>query len=520
MLAEPEESKGTFSYAAPDRVRWEYTSPNPISVVIHGDEMTTWYRDLNRADKLQGRPLLEPGLQVPGRQAARWRRSSSTSPSTSTLPARGASPSGCELDPRFARIEKRLKADGPSGSTTRPTCRCGLRYVEADGDSPSTQFQRRQDERADPGRPLRARAARGRRGAGDRRPRDARPGGLATGSRSSRPRGAARRGRLTTPHGVVETPAFMPVGTLGAVKGVAPAGAGGGRRRRSCSPTSTTWRCAPAIETIERAGRPPRLHRLGAADPDRQRRLPGVQPRRAAQGGRRRRHLPQPPRRRAAALHARGRWSSCRSGWASTSPWCSTSARPGRSTRGARRRLAAHPGLGAAGARAPRRRAAAALFGIVQGSVYPRPARARGGGARGARLRRLRHRRRQRRRAGGRARGGGRVDGAAPARRAAALPDGRGLPRRTSCHAVAPGGRPLRLRAAGAQRPPRRALHPRRACSRSRTPASATTRGRSIPECGCPACARRLARLPAPPDPRRRAHRGGARDPPQPALLP
>jgi queuine tRNA-ribosyltransferase len=34
--------------------------------------------------------------------------------------------------------------------------------------------------------------------------------------------GAARRGRLTTPHGIVETPAFMPVGTLGAVKGVSP----------------------------------------------------------------------------------------------------------------------------------------------------------------------------------------------------------------------------------------------------------------------------------------------------------
>jgi queuine tRNA-ribosyltransferase len=34
--------------------------------------------------------------------------------------------------------------------------------------------------------------------------------------------GNARRGRLTTPHGVVETPAFMPVGTLGAVKGVTP----------------------------------------------------------------------------------------------------------------------------------------------------------------------------------------------------------------------------------------------------------------------------------------------------------
>ena len=34
--------------------------------------------------------------------------------------------------------------------------------------------------------------------------------------------GAARRGRLTTPHGVVDTPAFMPVGTVGAVKSLSP----------------------------------------------------------------------------------------------------------------------------------------------------------------------------------------------------------------------------------------------------------------------------------------------------------
>jgi queuine tRNA-ribosyltransferase len=32
--------------------------------------------------------------------------------------------------------------------------------------------------------------------------------------------GAARRGRMRTPHGTVETPAFMPVGTQGSVKGV------------------------------------------------------------------------------------------------------------------------------------------------------------------------------------------------------------------------------------------------------------------------------------------------------------
>ncbi|MBO6957272.1 MAG: tRNA-guanine transglycosylase, partial [Rhizobiales bacterium] len=30
--------------------------------------------------------------------------------------------------------------------------------------------------------------------------------------------GKARRGQITTPHGLVQTPAFMPVGTAGTVK--------------------------------------------------------------------------------------------------------------------------------------------------------------------------------------------------------------------------------------------------------------------------------------------------------------
>jgi queuine tRNA-ribosyltransferase len=33
---------------------------------------------------------------------------------------------------------------------------------------------------------------------------------------------AARTGRLDTPHGRIETPAFMPVATYGAVRGFAP----------------------------------------------------------------------------------------------------------------------------------------------------------------------------------------------------------------------------------------------------------------------------------------------------------
>ena len=34
--------------------------------------------------------------------------------------------------------------------------------------------------------------------------------------------GQARRGTLELPHGLVETPAFMPVGTYGTVKGLSP----------------------------------------------------------------------------------------------------------------------------------------------------------------------------------------------------------------------------------------------------------------------------------------------------------
>lgn len=34
--------------------------------------------------------------------------------------------------------------------------------------------------------------------------------------------GRARRGRMTFPRGTVETPAFMPVGTYGTVKGMLP----------------------------------------------------------------------------------------------------------------------------------------------------------------------------------------------------------------------------------------------------------------------------------------------------------
>lgn len=139
MLVTPEESKGVFSYAAPDRVRWEYQSPSPITVVIQGDDMTTWYRDLNRADKLRI-----------GRYSNQFFKYLGASGNLQTLldyftvrfgvPQKKGDPYQLQLLPRYPRIAKRLKTmtiwvDSETFFPNR------LKYVEADGDTTEYRFE-------------------------------------------------------------------------------------------------------------------------------------------------------------------------------------------------------------------------------------------------------------------------------------------------------------------------------------------------------------------------------------------
>ena len=138
LLAAPEESKGTFSYAAPDRVRWEYQSPSPITIVIRGEEMTTWYRDLKRAETLKV-----------GRYSGQVFKYLGASGSLQTLleyftvklklPEKKGDSYRMELVPKYQRIAKRLKGmtlwiDGKTFFPGR------LKYVEADGDTVEYQF--------------------------------------------------------------------------------------------------------------------------------------------------------------------------------------------------------------------------------------------------------------------------------------------------------------------------------------------------------------------------------------------
>lgn len=106
FLASPEVSHGTFSYQRPDRVRWEYRSPKPITLVLDGERMVTWYRDLGRAERARV-----------GRVSTQVFHYLSASGSLESLlgyfsvtfatPAPGQ-PWRLELKPRYPRIARRL----------------------------------------------------------------------------------------------------------------------------------------------------------------------------------------------------------------------------------------------------------------------------------------------------------------------------------------------------------------------------------------------------------------------------
>ena len=70
--------------------------------------------------------------------------------------------------------------------------------------------------------------------------------------------GGARTGRIELPHGSVDTPAFMPIGTYGAVKGMSPADLRAVGAQIVLSNTFHLW-LRPGLEVIERHGG---LHRL------------------------------------------------------------------------------------------------------------------------------------------------------------------------------------------------------------------------------------------------------------------
>lgn len=137
MLLEPDVALGTFSYVAPDSVRWEYTEPKPISVVIDGEEMVTWYKDLQRAERLRV-----------GRYSNQVLKYLGASGSFDTLIEyfqvnvrfpQGEEPYRVELTPRYERIARRL-ASMTVWVDAQRYLPVRMRYETADGDVTEYEF--------------------------------------------------------------------------------------------------------------------------------------------------------------------------------------------------------------------------------------------------------------------------------------------------------------------------------------------------------------------------------------------
>lgn len=138
LLLQPEESHGKLWFQTPDKARWEFTKPNPTTVLIQGETMLTWYRDLKKAERIDV-----------GRQADRILQYLSASSSLETLqryfilkvafPRDPKEPFRLELEPRFSRVAKRIK--GMAIHLDRqgywPVY---LQYTEPDGDKTELRF--------------------------------------------------------------------------------------------------------------------------------------------------------------------------------------------------------------------------------------------------------------------------------------------------------------------------------------------------------------------------------------------
>jgi outer membrane lipoprotein-sorting protein len=139
MLLEPDVSSGTFSYRAPSSVRWEYSAPKAISVVIDGEEMTTWYHDLDRAERLKVGRYSDQVLKYLGASGS-FDALMEYFQVTVRFPQDPDQPYEVELSPRYERVAKRM-----AGMTVwvdrHRYLPIGLRYETADGDVTEYQFE-------------------------------------------------------------------------------------------------------------------------------------------------------------------------------------------------------------------------------------------------------------------------------------------------------------------------------------------------------------------------------------------
>jgi outer membrane lipoprotein carrier protein len=137
LMAKPEVSTGRFIYSKPNNVLWTYDAPKRVTMLIANGMLTTYYPDLNKAERIEVKRYQDRIFKYMGASGAidelgAWFNFTFTNTSDKPYYV-------LDLDPKSKTIAKRVRhiriyIDRTSYLTTQ------FEYTEGDGDKTRYEF--------------------------------------------------------------------------------------------------------------------------------------------------------------------------------------------------------------------------------------------------------------------------------------------------------------------------------------------------------------------------------------------
>lgn len=139
LLSKPEVASGKFAFSKPSSVLWSYEAPRRVEMLIANGTMTTWFPDLNKAERIDVRRFEDRIFKYMGASGAidelgRYFNFTFTDTSTSPTWVLDLTPKTRAVGKRVRRIK--IWIDKETYLTSK------FEYVEGDGDITRYEFTR------------------------------------------------------------------------------------------------------------------------------------------------------------------------------------------------------------------------------------------------------------------------------------------------------------------------------------------------------------------------------------------
>lgn len=137
LMARPEVSTGTFLYSRPSNVRWTYNTPKRVQMVVAGGFLTTYYPELNKAERIDVKRFEDRIFKYMGAtgaidELARYFDFTFTDSKSKSVFVLDLTPKNRAVSKRVQRIK--LWIDKTTYLTSK------IEYVEGDGDVTRYEF--------------------------------------------------------------------------------------------------------------------------------------------------------------------------------------------------------------------------------------------------------------------------------------------------------------------------------------------------------------------------------------------